>query len=66
VKSKIAITLALSLTATAAFAGGAPWFKWMNRYDRTIICAQLSPGEAWVKYQGPFSESRCSKPGNPQ
>lgn len=65
-KSKIAVMLLLTLASAAALASGAPWFKWMNRYDRTIICAQVSPGEAWVQYQGPFMDLRCSKPGNPQ
>ena len=65
-KSRIAVMVMLALLSVAAFASGAPWFKWMNKFDRTIVCSQLSPGEAWVKYQGPFSESRCSKPGNPQ
>ncbi len=65
-KKKITLIALLSMAAAAAFAAGAPWYKWINRYDRTIICSQLSPGDAWIRYQGPFMESRCSKPGNPQ
>jgi hypothetical protein len=64
-RSKIALSLLL-LASTAALAAGAPWFKWMNSEDRTIICNQLSPGEGWVKYQGPFMDSQCRKPGMPQ
>ncbi|MBU1775840.1 MAG: hypothetical protein KJ899_04280 [Gammaproteobacteria bacterium] len=64
-KSKIAILL-LSLSCATAYAAGAPWFKWMSTEDRTIICNQLSPGEGWVKYQGPFMGSQCRKPGSPQ
>jgi hypothetical protein len=56
----------LALLATAAIAGGAPWYKWQNSYDRTILCAQTSPGETWFVVQGPFMESQCRKPGNPQ
>ncbi|BCK88757.1 hypothetical protein GALL_00900 [mine drainage metagenome] len=65
-KKKIALIVVLGMAAVSAFAGGAPWYKWINRYDRTIICAQISPGEAWIQYQGPFMEARCSKPGVPQ
>lgn len=64
-KLKIALLLLLPVS-TAALAAGAPWYKWMSTVDRTIICNQLSPGESWVRYQGPFSESTCRKPGVPQ
>jgi hypothetical protein len=64
-KSKITLALLL-LASVAAVAAGAPWYKWMNKEDRTIICSQLSPGESWVRYQGPFSESTCRKQGVPQ
>ena len=65
-KQKIAVLVLLTLTCFAAFASTAPWFKWRNLADRTIICSQLPPGESWVKVQGPFMESQCKKPGNPQ
>ena len=65
-RTKVTVLLVLALATIAAYASGAPWFKWMSVNDRTIICSQLSPGETYVKYQGPFMESRCSKPGNPQ
>lgn len=56
----------MALGAAFAFASGAPWYKWMNRADRSIQCAQVSPGDNWVIYQGPYMESKCRKPGNPQ
>jgi hypothetical protein len=65
-KSRIAVLLLLALVCSAAFAAGAPWYKWRNRVDGTILCLQISPGETWYKYQGPFMESQCRKPGNPQ
>jgi hypothetical protein len=65
-KSGFAALVVLALFCIAAYASGAPWYKWKNRVDGTIICAQTTPGEAWFKYQGPFMESRCRKPGNPQ
>lgn len=60
------LVLALAIFCTAAFASEAPWYKWMNLADRTIMCAQTSPGDTWVRYQGPYAESRCSRPGNPR
>lgn len=64
---KITIALLLLLLASiTAIAAGAPWFKWISTADHTIICNQLSPGEGWVKYQGPFMDSQCRKPGMPQ
>ena len=65
-KSRFAVLILLSLACLEAFASGAPWYKWINRMDRTVLCAQISPGPTWVKYQGPFMESQCRKPGNPQ
>jgi hypothetical protein len=65
-KSRIAVLVALVLVCAAAFASGAPWFKWKNKFDGTILCAQISPGETWFVFQGPFMESQCRKPGNPQ
>jgi hypothetical protein len=65
-KAKLVVLIVLALGAVAAAASGAPWYKWMNRADRTILCSQISPGETWVIYQGPYMESKCRKPGNPQ
>lgn len=65
-KSKIVVLIILALACVEACASGAPWYKWMNTVDRTILCEQTSPGEFWVQYQGPYMESQCRKPGNPQ
>jgi hypothetical protein len=65
-KSKIASFVVLALISVAAFAAGAPWYKWQNSFDGTILCAQTSPGETWHIVQGPFMESQCRKPGSPQ
>jgi len=65
-KSRISVLIAMLVICVAAFGAGAPWYKWKNKVDRTVVCAQISPGEAWFQYQGPFMESQCRKPGNPQ
>jgi hypothetical protein len=66
VKSGIAALIVLALVCVAAFAAGAPWYKWKNKFDGAILCLQTSPGETWYVFQGPFMESQCRKPGNPQ
>jgi hypothetical protein len=66
VKVKFALLVILALIYIVAFASGAPWYKWINLQDRMILCTQNPPGEAWVKYQGPYSESSCRKLGNPE
>lgn len=65
-KARFVVLVTMALGAAFAFASGAPWYKWMNRADRSIQCAQVSPGDNWVIYQGPYMESKCRKPGNPQ
>jgi hypothetical protein len=66
VKSRLAALIVLALICAGAFASGAPWYKWKNKVDKTILCAKTTPGTVWDKYQGPYMDSRCKKPGNPQ
>jgi len=66
VKSRLAALVMLVLICIAAFASEAPWYKWKNNVDRTILCSQNSPGDAWDVYDGPYKESRCKQLGNPQ
>jgi hypothetical protein len=54
------------LICESAFSSGAPWYRWQNRVDKTILCAKVSPGDVWVVMDGPYMESRCKKQGNPQ
>ena len=63
---KFVLLIALPLMTGSAFASGAPWYKWQNTVDKTIMCNQNRPNEVWVIYQGPFMESNCRKPGYPQ
>ena len=65
-KLKTAVLMTLTLACTVAFASGAPWYKWRNKADGSILCAQFSPGETWYVIRGPFMESQCRKPGKPQ
>jgi uncharacterized protein involved in tolerance to divalent cations len=65
VKAKL-IVAGLLAACAAAWASGAPWYKWQNTVDKTTLCAKTSPGDYWVVVKGPYMESTCRKPGNPQ
>jgi hypothetical protein len=64
--SRFATFVMLALICGATFASGAPWYRWINKIDRTTLCSRTSPGNFWVMYKGPYMESQCRKPGNPQ
>jgi hypothetical protein len=64
--SRCAILLVLMAICESVFSSGAPWYRWQNRVDKTILCAKTSPGDVWVVMDGPYMESRCKKQGNPQ
>lgn len=66
VGARILLLSAALLTCVAAYSAAAPWYRWRNRVDRTILCAQNSPGDVWEKFQGPYQDSRCRKEGSPQ
>jgi hypothetical protein len=66
VKSRFVLLLMLVLACVAAFASTAPWYKWINTKDRTILCLQTPPDDDWVQYQGPYKDMQCRKPGAPE
>jgi hypothetical protein len=65
-KIKLLALVLLASFSAIAYASGAPWYKWKNLTNRTVMCSQIRPGEVWVMFQGPFMESGCRKPGYPQ
>ena len=65
-KSKVIALLVLLATSATALSGTAPWYRWRNQVDRTIMCSQIQPGNAWELMDGPYMESHCRKQGNPQ
>lgn len=64
-KLRLLVFALLGLISIAAIAAEAPWYKWVNTVDRTTLCAQLPPGDAWVRVQGPFKDALCRTPGVP-
>ena len=65
-KTRLALFLALACIGTMAWSTGAPWYRWKNVVNRTMMCAKVTPGDAWEKFDGPYMDSRCKKQGNPQ
>jgi hypothetical protein len=65
-KLRLTLIILSMLLSGTVLASGAPWFKWQNTVDHTVMCSQVAPNELWVIYQGPFQESNCRKPGYPE
>lgn len=55
------LTIAALLACGAAFAAPAPWYLWKSTVDSKTFCSQTSPGDGWVRLQGPFDNGRCVK-----
>ncbi|MDY7578621.1 hypothetical protein RGU70_09825 [Herbaspirillum sp. RTI4] len=64
-KFKFLSLLVLVSVCAAANAGSAPWYRWKNIVDKTLTCAQITPGSAWESESGPYMESACRKLGKP-
>ncbi len=43
-----------------ADAGPAPWYKWQSMTGATV-CAQTSPGKAWVRLDRVYVDPRCQR-----
>ena len=52
--------LSLALVSPLLLAAPAHWYLWKGRPSGAIACAQTSPGEAWVREDGPYKDSRCT------
>jgi hypothetical protein len=52
------LTALLALSA-ACLAAPAPFFLWQSKADGHLTCAQVSPGEGWVRFAGPFRDAGC-------
>lgn len=52
-----ALVAALALGASAV-AEPAPWYQWHSRIDGAVVCAQASPGQGWIRSNGPFRNAQ--------
>ncbi|WP_129446069.1 hypothetical protein [Pseudomonas aeruginosa] len=46
----------------AAQAAPAPFYKWQSKLDGQVACRQTSPGDGWVRLDGPYRDLRCREP----
>lgn len=46
----------------AAQAAPAPFYKWQSKLDGQVACMQTSPGDGWVRLDGPYRDLRCREP----
>lgn len=49
----------LILLAVHAGADMAAWYRWESQADGRLVCSQLSPGEGWRRFAGPFNNGAC-------
>lgn len=57
-RSLIALLL---LAATTAGAAPAPWFKYQSVATGRYLCSQVDPGDAYIKFAGPFNNAGCRR-----
>lgn len=54
------LLLATLLTlACGAFAEPAAFYLWQSKVDGHLTCAQVSPGQGWIRFSGPFRDAGC-------
>lgn len=63
-QAKYRFFLLASAVAAAALAAPAPWYKWRSKLNGTVICTQVMHG-AWERFEGPFTDAQCERPGKP-
>lgn len=59
------VALAAGVFCSALLAAPAAWYKWTSKRDGTQVCAQVSPGEGWEKFDGPYKDAHCINEGLP-
>lgn len=48
------------LSISPASAGPSPWYKWQS-VTGEIVCAQTSPGAAWIRLDKTYVDPRCQR-----
>lgn len=64
---RMTYTLVLSgVLLGQSHAAPAPFYLWQSQVTGKLICKQVSPGEGWRLFSGPFLDGGCKKPQPPQ
>jgi hypothetical protein len=48
-----------AISSTSVRAEPAAWYIWESKLNAHRLCAQVSPGEGWIKRLGPFKNAQC-------
>nr|WP_282361686.1 hypothetical protein [Pseudomonas sp. PS01300] len=49
----------LLVVAVQVGADMAAWYRWESQADGRLVCSQVSPGEGWRRFSGPFNNGAC-------
>ena len=56
---RFALPLLGYLAVLPAHSAPAPWLLWESQTSAHRMCAQTSPGAAWLKVSGPYRNAAC-------
>lgn len=51
----------LLMAGSSAIAAPAPWFKYQSVATGRYLCSQVDPGDAYIKFAGPFNNAGCRR-----
>lgn len=49
----------LVLATSSAPAASAPWYKYRSLASNQLVCSQVDPGPAFIRFAGPFGNAGC-------
>lgn len=55
----VGVLLGGLLLAAQSWAGMAAWYWWESQATGRLVCAQVSPGEGWRLFSGPYNNGGC-------
>lgn len=56
---RILLLTALLALSSAGLAAPTPFYLWQSKVDGHLTCAQINPGDGWVRFAGPFRDAGC-------
>lgn len=62
---RIPLMLLGCLLLPTADAAPAPFYLWQSQVTDKLICKQVSPGEGWRLFSGPYVDGGCRQPVPP-
>ncbi|WP_189395664.1 hypothetical protein [Pseudomonas laurentiana] len=56
---RVGVLLGVLLLAAQSWAAMASWYRWESQATGRLVCAQVSPGEGWRLFSGPYNNGAC-------